>query len=109
MKVNSRMNMVQFRSWLEEQGAWCEMDGRRLNCVIDIDHIEPGLWAAITAVQTSQGLTVTELVDYFSSAEEAWDALDDRYSPAFPPQLFKDWVGEQYLTDKKAAVEKLEI
>lgn len=109
MAVNSKMDLALFRAWMEEQGAACVWDGKRLNCIIAIDHIEPGLWAALFAVQTVQGLMVTELGDYFITEEEARKALEDSYSSTLPAQVFKDWVTGQYLTDKAATVEKLEI
>ncbi len=109
MAANSKMDLARFKAWMEEQAAVCELDGQRLNCIIAIDHIEPGLWAALFAVQTGQGLMVTELSDYFIDDDEAREALDDCYSPTLPPQLYKDWVTEQYLTDKTAKVEKLKI
>jgi hypothetical protein len=37
----------------------------------------------------------------------AWEALGNK-EETYPPVLFDGWVGQQYLTDKTARVEKFE-
>jgi len=52
---------------------------------------------------------VVELVDSFASEDQAWQAIGDANSPAHPPRFYTEWVGEQYLTDKTAHVERFEL
>ncbi|MEQ8201069.1 MAG: hypothetical protein ABRQ24_06590 [Syntrophomonadaceae bacterium] len=105
----SRMNILYFKIWIEEKGASCRLGKAGLNCVLSVDHIEPGLWAALYAQQTPQGLMVAELSDYFATSEAAWQAVEDPASPTEPSRLFRDWEGEQYLTNRQARVERLDL
>lgn len=109
MKPSRDMNIINFKVWIEAKGGTCRLGKAKMNCILSVDHIEPGLWAALYAQQTPNGLLVVELSEYFSSAAAAWQALDDPASPSEPPRLFRDWVGEQYLTDRSARVEKLDL
>jgi len=107
---NSKMNAKQFALWIEEQaGAQCRQGKSRIECVINIDNIEPNHFAALYAVDSPTGLLVVELADCFASEAIAWQALQDESRPAHPPRFYTEWVGEQYLTDKTAQVERLEI
>jgi ribosomal protein L31 len=54
-------------------------------------------------------LLVVELTESFASEDQAWQSLQDVSSPAHPPRFYTEWVGEQYLTNKTAQVERLEI
>lgn len=110
MAKTSKMNAKQFGLWIEEQaGAQCRQGKGRTDCVINIDHIEPGKVAALYAVDSPTGLLVVELADSFASEAAAWQALQDESSPAHPPRFYKEWVDEQYLTDKTAHVERFQI
>ena len=110
MASKKKMSAQQFGLWIEEQAnAQCRPNKSRMECVLNIDHIEPGRFAALYAVPSSTGLLVVELSDSFISEAKAWQALDDESSPAYPPKFYKEWMGEQYLTDKSARVERLEI
>ena len=93
-------NILYFKPWIEERGASCRLGKRRVNCVLSADHIEPGRWAALYAQQTPKGVAVVELSDYFPTFGDAWEALEDPFSPVEPPRLFQDWVKEQNLTDR---------
>ncbi len=55
--------------------------GSRTECVVDIDHIEPGRFAAVFAVDSSTDLLVVELTDDFASEDQAWQSQG---SSAFP-------------------------
>jgi hypothetical protein len=104
------MNAKQFGLWIDEQaGAQCRLGPGRAECVINIDHIEPDHFAALYAVDSPTGLLVVELADSFASEAAAWQAIQDEHSPAHPPRFYTEWVGEQYLTDKTAQVERLAI
>lgn len=109
MAKSNKMNIQQFREWIERQGGSCQVGKGRLECVIDIDHIEPGNFAALNAVPSPSGLLVVELAEYFPSEAAAWQALQDESSLAHPAQLCTEWMKEQYLTDKSARVERLVI
>ena len=104
------MSAIQFGLWIEEQaGAKCRPNKSRMECILNIDHIEPGRFAALYAASSSTGLLVVELSETFASEAEAWRALEDHSSPTYGPKFFKEWMDEQYLTDKSARVEKLRI
>lgn len=104
------MNAKQFGLWIEEEtGAAVRMSPGRIACVINIDHIEPGKFAALYAVDSSTSLVVVELTDIFDIEAEAWQAIKDMSSPADPPRTLKEWMQEQYLTDKTAQIERLAI
>ena len=106
----SKMNAKQFGLWIEEQtGAQCRQGKGRTECIINIDHIEPDHFAALYVVDSPTGLLVVELADSFASEAAARQALQDESSPVHPPRLYTEWVGEQYLTDKTAQVERLAI
>ncbi|MEQ8235192.1 MAG: hypothetical protein ABRQ23_00265 [Syntrophomonadaceae bacterium] len=77
--------------------------------VIDITHIEPRHFAALFAVPSPSGVKVIELAEYFPSEAAAWAALQDESSPTHPAVPVVEWMREQYLTDKNARVEKLQI
>jgi hypothetical protein len=110
MAEKVKMNAKQFGLWIEENaGAKFRLEPGRTNCVINIDRIEPGKFAALCAVDSATGLVVVELADSFASEDQAWQAIEDESRPAHPPRFYTEWVGEQYLTDKTARVEKLEI
>ena len=110
MAKNSNMNAKQFGLWIEEQvGAQCRQETGRTDCVVNIDHIEPGRFAALYAVDSPTGLLVVELADSVASEAAAWQALQDENSPLHPPKIYTEWVDEQYLTDKTAQVERLAI
>lgn len=110
MAKNNKMNAQQFALWMEEQaGASYRVSPGRAECVINIEHIEPGRFAALYAVNSSTGLLVVELEDSFANEAEAWRAIETESSPVLSPRFFDEWVGEQYLTDKNAQVEQLSI
>jgi len=110
MVKNNKMTAKQFALWMEEQaGASCRVSPGRTECVIDIEHIEPGRYAALYAVDSYNGLLVVELEDSFASEAEAWSAIETENSPTLSPRVFDEWVGEQYLTDKSAQVERLSV
>jgi len=110
MATNSKMTAKQFGLWIEEQaGAGYRLGQGRTDCVVNIDHIEPGKFVALYSVESPTGLLVVEMADIFASETAAWQALDYESSPAHPPRLYKEWVNEQYLTDKTAHVERMEI
>ncbi len=109
MTRNRDMNILHFKVWIEAKGATCRLGRAKLDCILNVDHIEPGLWAALYAQQTPDGLVVAALSDYFATPKAAWQALDDPASPSQPPRPFPDWAGEQYLTDRNAGVEKLDL
>ncbi|MEQ8235292.1 MAG: hypothetical protein ABRQ23_00770 [Syntrophomonadaceae bacterium] len=104
-----KMDAQQFKTWIEGKGAICQVVKSRLECVIDIDHIESGHYAALYVVLTPTGVQVIELAEYFPTLESAWVALQDENCPTHPAAPVTEWVKEQYLTDKSAKVEKLEI
>ena len=103
------MSLQQFGPWLQEKaGAEYRSENGRTNCVASIDHVEPGCFAALYAVNSVDGLAVVELADCFNSEAAAWEALASDHE-TYPPVLFDDWVGQQYLTDKTARVERFEL
>lgn len=110
MAKNNKMNAQQFALWMEGQaGANCRVYPGRTECVIDIEHIEPGRFAALYAVDSVTGLFVVELADNFADQAKAWMAIETESSPVLSPRFFDEWVEEQYLTDKNAQVEQLSI
>jgi len=104
-----KMTLQQFGPWLQEK-AGAEYRGAkdRTDCVTSIDHIEPGCFAALYAVNSVDGLVVVELAENFSDPAAAWEALANDQE-TYPPVLFDDWVEQQYLTDREAKVERFEI
>lgn len=110
MAKNNKMNAQQFALWMEEQaGASSRTSPGRTECVIDIEHVDPGRFAALYAVDSATGLLVVELEDSFANEAEAWKAIETENSPVLSPRFYDEWVGEQYLTDKSAQVERLSI
>lgn len=103
------MNILHFKVWIEARGATCRLGRARINCILNVDHIEPGRWAALYAQQTPDGLVVTELSDCFATPKAAWQALDEPASPGQPPRLFQDWAAQQNLTDCSARMENLDL
>ena len=67
---------------------------------------QPGCYAALYAMSSPEGLEVFEMSDYFPSRTEAWEALQHD-SETYPPEVFENWVKQQYITDKSATVERL--
>jgi len=106
---SKNLNIQQFKAWIEEKGAICRVEKGRLECLIDIDHIEVGHHAALYAVPTPSGVGVVELAEYFATEIAAWQALQDDESPAHAARPCSEWMREQYLTDKNARVQKLDI
>lgn len=104
-----KMTLQQFGPWLQEKaGAEYRSTKGRTDCVVSIDHIEPGFFAALYAVNSVDGLVVAELTENFSDRAAAWEALDND-GETYLPVLFDDWVEQQYLTDREAKVERFEI
>lgn len=104
-----KMTLQQFGPWLQEKaGAEYKSDRGRTDCVVSIDHVELGCFTGLYAVNSADGLVVAELTDNFNSAADAWAALDND-SETYPPELFDNWVGQQYLTDREAKVERFEF
>jgi len=105
----NQMTIERFGPWLQEKcGAQLKVWPGRTECVVSIDHIDPGCFAALYVVPTLGGLKVCELCGSFPSTDAAWQALTDR-GETYPPLLFEEWVTQQYLTDPHATVEKLEL
>ncbi|PKM76183.1 MAG: hypothetical protein CVU90_13850 [Firmicutes bacterium HGW-Firmicutes-15] len=110
MAKKVKMNSKQFGLWIEEKaGAKFRLGPGRTDCVVNIDHIEPGKFASLYAIDSATGLVVVELVDSFANEDEAWQAIEDASSPAHPPRFYTEWMGEQYLTDKTAHVERFKL
>ncbi len=108
-KSKNKLTIGDFVHWLHEKtGAHIKNWGARTECVISIDHIEPGCYAALYVMPTAEGLAVFELTDHFPSEDAAWEALSDD-AETYPPEIFEDWVVHQYLTDKTARVERIEF
>ncbi len=104
-----KMTLAAFGPWMQEKcGAEYMIRDERTDCVASINHIEPGCYAALYAMPSPEGLEIFELADYFPSKTEAWEALQC-HAETYLPVLFEEWVKEQYITDKNAVVEKLEI
>jgi hypothetical protein len=80
-----------------------------VECVLSIDHFEPGRFAALYAVDSPSDLLVMELSESFVSEAAAWQSLQDENRPAHPPRFYKEWAEEKYLTDKSVRVERLAI
>ena len=105
----NKMTIERFGPWLQERtGAELKELPGRMECVVSMDHIEPGCFAALYVVPKSGGLLVFELCGLFPDAAAAWQALADR-DETYPPLLFEEWVSQQYLTDRNATVEKLKL
>jgi hypothetical protein len=108
-KQKSKMTIQQFGPWMEEKAqAEYRRENNRLNCVVSIDHIEPGKFVALYAVPSNSSLLIIELASSFNSKAEAWEALANG-SETYPPLFFNDWVNQQYLTDREAKVERFEF
>ena len=104
-----KMTLQQFGPLAAKKaGAEYKSDKARTDCVASIDHIEPGCFAALYVVNTVDGLMVVELADTFDNEAAAWEALANK-EETYPPVLFDEWVGQQYLTDSEAKVERFEF
>ncbi len=104
-----KMTLQQFGPWLQEKtGAEIRVTRKRTEGVLGIDHIEAGGFAALYAVDSANGLMIVELAGYFNSKAAAWQALNNN-DDTYPPLIFEEWVEQQYLTDRNARVEKLEL
>ncbi|MBP1761172.1 MAG: hypothetical protein H6Q64_714 [Firmicutes bacterium] len=107
--MKNKMTMAGFGPWLQEKtGAELKELPGRTECVVSIDHIEPGCFAALFVVTATNGLKVFELCGWFPDTAAAWQALAC-HGETYPPLLFEEWVTQQYLTDRKATVEKLTL
>ena len=105
----NKMTMERFGPWLQEKtGAELKELPGRMECVVNIDHIEPGCFAALFVMPASRWLMVFELCGWFQNAAAAWQGLANREA-TYPPLLFEEWVGQQYLTDRGATVERLKV
>lgn len=109
MQVKNKMTLAEVKAWLEEQGAVCRVDQYRIKCVADIDHIRPGYWAAFYLPLVAKEISVIELTDRYPSKQDAWQALEDHGFRAHRAQPFNVWLTEQYILDRNARVERLEI
>lgn len=103
------MTLSEAKVWLEAQGARCRVDRYRLKCVIDIGHIRPGCWAAFYLPLEAPELSAVELPDRYPGEREAWQALEDQGFRPHRAQPFMVWLAEQYILDRNAKVERLEI
>lgn len=104
-----KMTLAEFVPWLyETTGAEIINNSGRTDCVVSIDHIESGCFAALYVRTSDQGLAVFELPGCFKNKDDAWLALSDD-AETYPPEIFEDWVVHQYLTDKTARVERIEF
>lgn len=105
----SKMTIQQFGPWLQEKaGAETRIGKDRTDCVVHIDHIEPGSFVSLYAIDTAIGLVVVELAGYFNSAAAAWEALAND-GETYPPNPFNDWLEQQYLIDRESRVERFEL
>jgi len=103
------MTLAAFGPWIKDKcGANYIIRDERVNCVANINHIEPGQFAALYVMQSNEELEAFELTGYYPNQFEAWEALETNQD-TYPPVLFEEWVGQQYITDKNATVEKLEF
>lgn len=108
-KKPKKMTLAAFGPWIEEKcGAEYMIRNERVDCVANIDHIEPGRYAALYVMRSNDDLEVFELTDYYPSRTEAWEALQHD-ADTYPPEVFEDWVKQQYITDKSATVERIEL
>ena len=108
-ETKKKMTLMEFVPWLyEKTGAEIMNNSGRTECVVSIDHIEPGYFAALYVESTDQGLEVFELPGCFRNKDDAWQALSED-AETYPPEIFEDWVVHQYLTDHNAKVEKIEF
>ena len=90
-----KMTPQQFGPWLQEKaGAECRSETGRTVCVVSVDHVEPGCFAALYAVNTVDGLAVVELDGSFPSEAAAWEALAND-EETYAPVLFDDRVRQQ--------------
>lgn len=104
-----KITLAAFGPWIHEQcGATYKITRERVECVADISHIEPGCFAALYTMRADEGLEVFELCDHYRREADAWEALEN-LAEAYLPVIFEEWVGQQYITDRGATVERLEI
>lgn len=109
MELKPKMTLAEVKAWLEEQGVICRLDRYRIRCVTDIDHLRPGYWAAFYLPLEAKEPSVVELNDRYPSGTDAWQALEDHGFRAHRAQPFNSWLSEQYILDRNARVERLEI
>jgi len=109
MKVKKDMNLVEVKAWLEERGTICRVDRYRLKCVTEIDHIRPGYWAAFYLPLEAKKPAVVELPERCPGQTEAWQALEESGFRPDRARPFMDWLAEQYILDREAKVERLEL
>ena len=106
---SKKMTLAAFGPWIKDKcGANYINRDERVDCVANINHIEPGCYAALYVMESNEELEVFELTDYYPNKTEAWQALESN-AEIYPPVLFEEWVGQQYITDKDATVERLEL
>jgi hypothetical protein len=104
-----KITLATFGPWIEEKcGAEYMNRDERVDCVASINHIEPGSFAALYVMESNDNLEVFELTDYYPNRQEAWEALQHN-ADSYPPEIFEDWVKQEYITDKNARVERLEL
>ena len=96
--------------WLENicEAEWWIGDGV-LYAVANVDHIEPGAYAALFAEGSGEDLLVTELTEYFFSPSEARIALQIPNADVCAPLPLLDWLSCQFLTDRSAEVRPINI
>lgn len=105
----NKMTLAVFVPWLQEKtGAGIRNLKDRTECVVSINHINPGCFAALYVIPSTDGLEVFEMTDHYESEAAAWQALTDN-NETYPPVIFEEWVVNQYLTDRNAKVEQLKI
>jgi len=104
-----KMTLAAFGPWIKDKcGAEYVIRDERVDCVASIDHIEPGCFAALYVMDSPDGLEVFELTNNYSNKTDAWEAIQYN-EDTYPPEIFEEWVGQQYITDKNATVERLEF
>ena len=109
MKKTKKMTLQNFAFWLEEtcNAQWRLYDGT-LYAVISINHIEPGLYAALYAEDEDGEIMVTELTDYFLTPWEAKIALGIKETQDDQGALpLSEWLNTQYLTDHDAKIRQI--
>lgn len=105
----NNITLEEAKAWLEGQGVICRVDRYRLKCVAEIDHIRPGYWAAFYLPLEAKEVSVVELPDRFPGKDHAWQGLEDHGLHVHHARPFNAWLPEQYILDRDAKVERLEI
>ena len=107
----AKMTLPNLGLWLEgicQAERW--ISDETLYAVVNIDHIEPGAYAALYAEGNGKELTVTELTEYFPSPQAARFALERKEAQDTQSALLlPDWLNSQFLTDRGAKVWQLFI